>query len=209
MKEIYVLFQKCFPQFELSEELFNELINVNSCKVRKEYEKEQCIGACVWEGNKIRLLLVEKEHQKQGIGSKLLLESEAEIRKEGHDIVILGGTDSQLFLGAVLNEDEWNRQTSDFFKNRGYEAKNGCIEMSMDLKDYSYDHELSPYPESIQFGYYDGDQDKLREAVTKVEEDWVQYFEEGNTVYVAMDGDTIAAFCILGFVIRLCYQRIR
>ena len=52
-------------------------------------------------------------------------------------------------------------------------------------------------PGGILFGEYHGDFGKLKEAVGRVEEEWVQYFDEGNRVYCAFDGEQVISFCIL------------
>lgn len=49
----------------------------------------------------------------------------------------------------------------------------------------------------ITFGEYHGELAALRNAVRRVDEDWVQYFKEGDRFYCAFDGETIAAFCSL------------
>lgn len=48
----------------------------------------------------------------------------------------------------------------------------------------------------ITFGIYDGDIAALKEAVAKVDKDWVQYFD-GARVYCGYCGGKIAGFCIV------------
>lgn len=48
----------------------------------------------------------------------------------------------------------------------------------------------------ISFGVYDGDAETLKEAVAKVDEDWVQFFD-GARVYCGYCGGRIASFCIV------------
>lgn len=52
-------------------------------------------------------------------------------------------------------------------------------------------------PEHITFGMYSGDIEVLREAVREVDDDWVQYFNEGDQIYCAFDGDKVVSFCLL------------
>lgn len=47
----------------------------------------------------------------------------------------------------------------------------------------------------IVFGEYHGELAALQDAVRRVDEDWVQYFNEGDRFYCAFDGETIVAFC--------------
>lgn len=68
-------------------------------------------------------------------------------------------------------------------------------EMSMELADYKFSP--MPAPEGIRFAFYRGDVKKLRKAVGEVDEDWVQYFGEGDCVFCGFDGEKIASFCIV------------
>ena len=199
MNDVYLLFQKCFPQFQVPLNDFQELLPMKKCMIHKKINNNVCIGIIVWEKNKIRLLLVDPEFYEQGIGQELLTYSESNIMDAGYDTVILGGKDSKLFLGANVTKEEWDRQSSDYFVKRGYVADNGCLEMKLILDDYFYPKEISPFPENICFQYYSGGQEKLLNAVAKVDKAWVKYYKENHSVYVAMDGDEIAAFCILIF----------
>ena len=52
-------------------------------------------------------------------------------------------------------------------------------------------------PESISFGEYHGDIEKLKRAVALVDEDWVQYYHEQSRAFCAFDGDAVVSFCIL------------
>jgi GNAT superfamily N-acetyltransferase len=54
-----------------------------------------------------------------------------------------------------------------------------------------------PCPAGITFGDYHGDLDTLHAAVAQVDEDWVQYFNEGDRVFGAFSGDQLVAFCSL------------
>lgn len=47
----------------------------------------------------------------------------------------------------------------------------------------------------ISFGEYRGELAALRNAVRRVDQDWVQYFKEDGRFYCAFDGETIVAFC--------------
>lgn len=54
-----------------------------------------------------------------------------------------------------------------------------------------------PCPPHITFGEFTGDIESLKSAVREVDEDWVQYFNKGDHVYCAFDGDKVASFCLL------------
>jgi len=49
--------------------------------------------------------------------------------------------------------------------------------------------------EGITFGFFRGDIETVKEAVAKVDPNWVQYFNEGSNVFCAFDGDKIVSFC--------------
>lgn len=199
MNDVYFLLQKCFPQFQVPFNVFHDLLPLEKCMIHKKIQNNACIGISVWEENKIRLLLVDPDFSGRGIGQELLQYSESKIIEAGYDRIILGGTDSKLFLGAIITKEEWDRRTSDYFVKKGYVADSGCLEMKLELDNFIYQESLSPCPENIQFEYYSGDLDKLLKAVAKVDKEWVRYFKESHSIYVAMDGDEIAAFCILIF----------
>ena len=67
------------------------------------------------------------------------------------------------------------------------------MELCRDLPNVT----LSHCPDGITFGEYHGELTTLRDAVHRVNEDWVQYFTEGCRYYCAFDGERIAAFCSL------------
>lgn len=76
-------------------------------------------------------------------------------------------------------------------------------ELVMDLRDIRQgpneynSRDLGSLPAGITFGEYHGELAALREAVSQVDEDWVQYFKEGDRFYCAFDGKRIISFCIL------------
>ena len=68
-------------------------------------------------------------------------------------------------------------------------------ELVMDLHDAPELDKNVPCPENITFGVYHGDIDVLRAAVREVDEGWVKFFNEGNRIFCAFDGDKVVAFC--------------
>lgn len=70
-------------------------------------------------------------------------------------------------------------------------------EQVLDLHTFREDAVQVDCPFHITFGMYSGDVKALQEAVALVDEDWVQYFQEGDKVFCAFDGDRVASFCIL------------
>ena len=70
-------------------------------------------------------------------------------------------------------------------------------ELVMDLHQDEPIAETGFSAEGITFGEYRGGIEALRDAVRRVDEDWVKYFYEGSRYFCAFDGNRIAAFCIL------------
>lgn len=87
-----------------------------------------------------------------------------------------------------------------FFREEGIRAlPKDCVfsELVMDLRGAQPNVPPLDFPNEIVFGEYHGELAKLREAVRRVDEDWVQYFNEGDRFYCAFDGENIVAFCSL------------
>lgn len=70
-------------------------------------------------------------------------------------------------------------------------------ELVMDLRGELPNITLPDLPDGISFGEYHGALAVLQNAVHRVDEDWVQYFNEGDRFYCAFNGETIVAFCNL------------
>lgn len=68
-------------------------------------------------------------------------------------------------------------------------------ELVMDLRGDLLNVTPPHSPNGIKFGEYHGELAPLRDAVCRVDEDWVQYFKEGDRFYCAFDGEKIVAFC--------------
>lgn len=86
-----------------------------------------------------------------------------------------------------------------FFQQESIRALPGdwvFTELAMDLHGDSPDA-LPRCLDGITFGEYRGELAPLRDAVRQVDEDWVQYFNEGDRYYCAFDGEKIVAFCCL------------
>ena len=81
-------------------------------------------------------------------------------------------------------------------------------ELVMDLKKKLPVTDLVSCPEGIAFRYFEGNIGVLKKAVSEVDGDWVQYFNEGGRYFCAYAGDEIAAFCFLGEMGRVGDLRI-
>lgn len=94
----------------------------------------------------------------------------------------------------------FNSMHPDFFREEGIRALSGdwvFTELVMDLRKASPSVTPPDCHNEISFGEYHGELSALRNAVRSVDEDWVQYFNEGERFFCAFDGEMIAAFCSL------------
>lgn len=187
--EYFELFRLCFPEIKITDEIFAELSEIDRTDVISHKENDILTGFALILRDNIRLLCVHPDHRGKGIGSRLLEQAEEHIISRGYDRITIGGTSSQLFIGAVSG-------SRGFFEKRGYELYGPIAEMGGDIADFSASDYDLPVPENISFGYFDGERDALLRAVAAVEEDWTQYFSEGD-IFCAFRGDEVASFCIL------------
>lgn len=96
--------------------------------------------------------------------------------------------------------DMFNQLHPGFFEKeyiRSLPAEHIFDEQILDLRAFSVEDVKIDCPAHITFGLYKGDMAVLREAVLEVDEDWVEYFSEGDQVYCAFDGDQVVSFCLL------------
>ncbi len=88
----------------------------------------------------------------------------------------------------------------DFFQQehiRALPPEEVFVEQVLTLADYAPDAVDIPVPAHITYGVFTGDHALLTEAVRAVDEDWAPYFQPGDRIFVAMDGDKVASFCLL------------
>ena len=172
---------RCFPALKLNEQQFIRLSGIQDGTL---FETDG--GFALVKGNNIRLLCVLPEKQGQGIGGALLAQAEDFIRSNGCDRAEIGGTGSGLFIGAV-------RESVGFFEKRGYTFGEEIAEMYGNSGELRLDVKQ---PDGVEFRYEPGGSERLKHAVSAVDEDWVQYFSDGE-IFCAYCGGEIAAFCIV------------
>lgn len=80
---------------------------------------------------------------------------------------------------------------------RGLSPEYVFEEQILDLRAFRADQPPLPCPPGVTFGLYSGDMETLHAAVRQVDEDWVQYFNEGDQVYCAYEGGQVVSFCNL------------
>lgn len=184
----YEVFASCFPELDVSETVFERILPMERMTVLKRIEGDRLIGFAAVERNALRLLCVLPEYQGKGVGSALLNEVESKLRQTGEKELIVGGSDSRLFIGGP-------EKAKGFFEKRGYPVTDHYDEMTGDLSAFSAAGFSLPVPEGVTFGWYHGDFGKMREAVAQVDESWPQYFHENQPVFCATLNGEIASFC--------------
>ncbi|MBR1441802.1 MAG: GNAT family N-acetyltransferase [Lachnospiraceae bacterium] len=130
-KEYCEIFNACFPQFRMGPELFSELVQTDKTGFIEQVEGDKIVGFAAVEDQYLRLICVEPGSRAAGIGRKLLAEAEACIKKNGFDKVVVGGSNSRLFIGAVSD-------SFGFFEKCGYLRTNQYEEMLMKLRDFHW-----------------------------------------------------------------------
>lgn len=177
----YEIFTRCFPGLRLTERQFSELSGIRQGAL---FEAEG--GFALVRGNRIRLLCVLPELRGRGIGGGLLAQCEDFIRKSGFPRAEIGGADSGLFIGAELS-------SAPFFEKRGYVLGENIAEMCGESGSLRLDLQA---PEGVEFSLEKCGSERLLSAVAKVDEDWVQYFGEGECFCAYRSGE-IASFCLV------------
>lgn len=191
MKKDYCdIFNACFPDFKFEYERFDELFIKEETYCFDYYEDDKCLAFALVEDFAIRLICVLPEHQKKGIGRKIVTEIEKDLQDKGYEKALTGGVSSRFAIGAT--KESWG-----FFEKCGYKSVGGCDEMLMELKDFDIEQYDFRGHEVAEYGWYKGDMSKLHEAVAKVDADWVQYFDKPDFVYAAMVDGEVASFCLV------------
>lgn len=49
--------------------------------------------------------------------------------------------------------------------------------------------------DGVSFGFFEGSPDELKRAIAKVEEDWVEFFDENSRVFCGYANGELACFC--------------
>ena len=70
-------------------------------------------------------------------------------------------------------------------------------EQIMWLKDFDENKYVKEHDASVSFGYYEGDSEKLLEAVGQVEDGWLDIYKSPHRVYCGYINGEIASFCII------------
>ena len=70
-------------------------------------------------------------------------------------------------------------------------------EQVLALADYDPQALDIPVPEHITYGLFAGDFAALKAAVAEVNDSWVPFYNPGDRVFCAFDGEKVVSFCLL------------
>lgn len=143
------------------------------------------LGIAIQKGEKVHIIGACPKEGYEKSAEELLQNCDKFIAQEGYEKVILPGEN-------FTQMEEYRA----YFEKQGYRF-GSFVEMDMWLKDYEMPQ--MPVPEGVTFDYYKGSLEELHEAVSKVEEDWVQFFNEGDCFYCGFLDGKIVSLCMLGF----------
>lgn len=95
-----------------------------------------------------------------------------------------------------------NQYNIDFKKREEMEKQMNCkfcddgifSEMILDISNYK---EKTQPIDNIEFDFYNGDISVIKEIVSLVDDEWVQYFNENTLVFCGYCNKTPVSFCIL------------
>jgi len=193
----YEIFRDCFPELKLGEEMLWRLLDADNCTFFECAENGELAGFAAVSGEELRLLCVAEKYRRKGKGTELMNAAEEHIRKRGGKSAVLGGESSELFIGAPVSRDDFEKRSFPFFENRGYALDDGCAEMELLLKDFSESAFKLAVPDNVTFGFEESGSERLKRAVAESVPEWERYFD-GADVFCGFMGGEIASFCIVG-----------
>lgn len=190
MNEFYELINTCFSSFgmsinhEVTDKLYNH-VQKNGVIFSEYSEDGTLCGISSVVKNSILMMCVNPEHQRNGVGSRLLKQSEDYIKSNGYEKIRLGNGDGYVIQGVPF-KDSYADGAVTFFTNHGYSATWDSIDMSMKLSDFQV---TEICPENIIFRYAEPDDTaELLSAVESVNEAWCGYYEDTSIpVLLAVD----------------------
>lgn len=152
-EELYELYKRNLPFVVRDREtVLRILMNEENTVIEHRNEHNKLAGVSVVNQNTILLLCVDAPYQRQGIGTKLLKESEELVRRGGYDKVVAGNGFDYIMPGVPTskryfpaeNEELYpglDESASDFFTKRGYaHAWNcNCFDMRFPLERFDQD----------------------------------------------------------------------
>lgn len=194
-EQLFDLFLRCFPEYQTSLKLFDELLKPQEAHIIAEYEQEQMVGYVMVHGGSIPVLCVAENHRRHGIGSRLLAASEEYIRSLGKKKLTLGCGPYYLLQGVPVVGDNVS-----FFQKRGYTADWTSVNMELPLSGFELSKlNIPPAPDEVTYRFANSnDLPELLSAVKDAQPDWVNVFKSNvDPVYLAILDEKIVGFEVL------------
>lgn len=148
--ELFALFQRSFPFVVREEAVVRRILAHEGNRViERRDEQGRLIGTAVLNGNAVLMLCVDEAYRRQGLGSALLEEVEAAVRRSGHQEIIVGcgfdylapGVPTSKRYAPAINErlyEGLDDAASCFFERRGYAHAWGgnCFDMRFPMSEF-------------------------------------------------------------------------
>jgi ribosomal protein S18 acetylase RimI-like enzyme len=134
VNEIFKLFQENLPNIIRRDGAVINVLNDESNHIIDYSDGGKLVGVSVVNDGTIYLLCVDKSAQNQGIGTRLLLQSEEYIASKGFNKIELGAGKDYIMPGVPMNDGAHG-----FFLKFGYThswGDSGCIDMSQALEGF-------------------------------------------------------------------------
>jgi ribosomal protein S18 acetylase RimI-like enzyme len=135
VNEIFGLFQRNLPSVLRRESTVLDVLGDECNHIIECRDGEKTVGISVINEGTIYLLCVDKTSQNQGIGTRLLKQSEEYIASKGFNKVVLGVGEGYIMPGVPMNDG-----AHEFFMKHGYThswGESGCIDMSQALEGFN------------------------------------------------------------------------
>ena len=193
--QLFELFLRCFPEYQTTRELFEELLKPEEAHIIAEYAQGKLAGYAMVHGESIPVLCVAEGHRRKGIGSRLLAAAEDYIRGRGAEKLTLGCGPHYLLQGVPDVGGNVH-----FFEKRGYTADWTSVNMELPLAEFERSKlSIPPAPDGIVYRFADkGDMPELLAAVEAAEPNWPGIFETCvDPILLAVLDGKIAGFEIL------------
>jgi ribosomal protein S18 acetylase RimI-like enzyme len=182
VNEIVRLFRENLPNVIRREgAVLNVLSNENNHIIECR-NSGKLVGVSVIDENTIYLLCVDKPSQNQGIGTRLLLQSEEFIASNGYNKVNLGVGNDYIIPGVPMNDG-----VHGFFQKYGYThswGDSGCIDMYQALDGFSCnDYTIGDTINEIRYRWADvNDLEYTVKCVFDAKESFAGYYHD-ETMY--------------------------
>lgn len=203
--ELSYMFRKNFPDIIRDENKVRQILsNKGNCIIERRNENRELIAVSVINQSTIIMLCVNEEYRNNGIGNKLLQESEEFIFNSGFDTVNYGEGFEYLTPGIPITEE-----TKSFMINKDYVHSWGndeCFDMAMDLNDCNIDLNVNDEINGITYRFATiYDLGSIKKCVSDAEEKFVPYYMDeklydinnSQIVLVAADKDEICGTLII------------